>query len=136
MPGDTCIVCGNTRKKDRSVSLHCLPKEKSKRLRWLKALELSEDRVERHHRVCSRHFSEGNARKDPQLSLGKRFVSPKKKWTDKRREPNNRRQLDAYLPIARQLLGVHQLKKTRLWQFIARQLLGVHQLRKTCLWQF
>ena len=90
MPGDTCIVCENNRKKDPSVSLHRLPKEKSKRLHWLKALELSEDRVERHHQVCSRHFPEGDARKDPQLSLGKRFASPKKRWTDRAKRTKQR----------------------------------------------
>ena len=30
-------------------------------------------------RVCSRHFPAGDATKQPQLNLGKRFASPRKK---------------------------------------------------------
>ena len=85
MPGDTCIVCGNTRAKDPSVSMHRFPQDKTKRLRWtwLQTLGLKDDHVRRHHRVCSRHFPEGNAKShDPQLILGKRFASPKKRWTN------------------------------------------------------
>ena len=82
MPGDTCVVCGNTRVKDPSVSMHRFPQDKTKRLRWLKALGLKDDYIGSHHRVCSRHFPEGDAKSyDPQLSLGKRFASPKKRWT-------------------------------------------------------
>ena len=86
MPGNTCIVCANTRKKDPSVSFFRVPKEKTKRLRWLKALELKDGDVSCHHRVCSRHFPGGDAQPhDPQLSLGKRFASPKKAvdWSSK-----------------------------------------------------
>ena len=79
MPGDTCVVCGNTRVKDPSISMHCFPQDKTKRLRWLKALGLKDDDVGSHHRVCSRHFPEGDTKShDPQLSLGKKFASPKK----------------------------------------------------------
>ena len=49
MPGDMCVVCGNTRVKDPSVSMHCFPQDKTKRLRWLKALELKDDDVDSHH---------------------------------------------------------------------------------------
>ena len=65
-------------------SQRCLvvPKEKAKRLRWLKALELKFGDIGCHHRVCSRHFPGGDAQShDPRLSLGKRFVSLKKWWT-------------------------------------------------------
>ena len=73
-----CIVCGNTRHKDKSVSLYRLPRKESKRGQWLEALGLVEDGLKDLHRVCSRHFLDGNATKDPQLNLGKRFASPKK----------------------------------------------------------
>ena len=91
MPGDTCIVCANTRAKDPSVSMHRFPKEKTKKQRWLKALELRDDDVGSHHRVCSRHFPEGDAKShDPQLNLGKRFASPKKRWTGRAKRAKRR----------------------------------------------
>ena len=51
MPGDTCIVCANTWAKDPTVSMHCFPKKKMKKPRWLKALELKDDDVGHHHLV-------------------------------------------------------------------------------------
>ena len=82
MPDDTCIICGNTRAKDASVSMHRFPQEQMKRERWLRSLGLQDDDVRSHHRVCSRHFPEGDGKlHDPQLNLGKRFASPKKRWT-------------------------------------------------------
>ena len=69
-------MCGNTGTKTRSVvSLHRLPRKEPKRGRWLEALDLVED-LKDFHRVCSRHFLDGDATKDPQLNLGKRFASP------------------------------------------------------------
>ena len=86
MPGNTCIVCANTRK-DTSVSFFRVPKEKTKSLRWLKALELKDGDT----RVCSRHFPGGDAQPhDPQLSLGKRFASPKKRWTGRAKRAQRR----------------------------------------------
>ena len=81
MPGDQCIVCSNTRHKDKNASLHRLPRKKPKRGRWLDALGQVEEDVKNFHRVCSRHFLDGDAMKDPQINLGKRFASPKKRWT-------------------------------------------------------
>ena len=77
MPGNQCIVCGNTWHKDKSVSLHRLPRKESKRGRWLEGLEalyLVEEDLKDFHRVCSRHFLDGDATKDPQLNLGKQFA--------------------------------------------------------------
>ena len=68
MPGDRCIVCGNTRYKDKSVSLHRFPRKEPKRGRWLEALELVEEDFTR---LCSRDFPDGDATKDPQLRLEK-----------------------------------------------------------------
>ena len=81
MPGDTCVVFGNTRAKDKSVSMHRFPQDKAKRQRWIEALSLQDVVIKDHHRVCSRHFPNADARNDPQLTLGKRFASPKKQWT-------------------------------------------------------
>ena len=62
--------------------MHHFPQYQTKRLCWIKALALNEDNVSNHHRVCSRHFAEGDAKSHhPQLNLGKRFASPKKQWT-------------------------------------------------------
>ena len=83
MPGDQCILVGNTRHKDKSVSLHRLPRKEPKRGRWLEALDLLEEDLKDFHRVCSRHFLDGDATKDPQLNLGKQFASPKKRWTSR-----------------------------------------------------
>ena len=84
-------MCGNTRAKDPSVSLHRFPKEKTKRQRWLQALGLKDDDIGSHDRVCSRHFPEGDAKShDPQLNLGKRFASPKKRWTGRAKRAKRR----------------------------------------------
>ena len=93
MPGDRCIVCGNTRQKDKSVSLHRFPRKEPKRGRWLEALELVEEDLKDFHRLCSRHFPDGDATKDPRLSLGKRFASPKKRWTSRAKRAEKRTRL-------------------------------------------
>ena len=100
MPGDTCFLCGSTRAKDPNVSFHRFPSDKTKKQRWLKALGLNDDDIGSHHRLCSQHFPEGDAKShDPQLNVGKRFASPKKRWTGrakraKRREAARRLFLD------------------------------------------
>ena len=43
--------------------------------------ELEESQVKSYSKVCSRHFPGGDAKQDPQVALGKRFDSPKKKGT-------------------------------------------------------
>ena len=79
----TCIVCKKTARKDEGVSLHRFPpkSEPVKRQVWLNALNLKEDRIQDHHRVCSRHFPNSDVTQVPSLNLGKRFVSPKKLHT-------------------------------------------------------
>ena len=76
MPGDVCVVCGNSRAKDRSVSMHRFPRGPTRRKQWLKALKVDEKDVKDHHRVCSRHFANADASNTPDLTLGKRFASP------------------------------------------------------------
>ena len=75
MPGYRCIYC-LWQHKDRSVSLHCFPQSQPKRERWINALELTEGDLKDYHRVCSRHFPDGDTTKNPQLNLGKRSASP------------------------------------------------------------
>ena len=78
-----CFVCGNTRQKDRSISLHRLPSSSDKRKQWLEALKLNEVDIKTNARICNRNFRGGDARKAlaPDINLGKRFASPRKQWT-------------------------------------------------------
>lgn len=90
MPGDTCVFCGNTRQKDPSVSMHRFPRDPTLRSEWIKALKLDDRVIKDHHRLCSRHFPEGNSKNKPSISLGKRFASPKKSWTSRAKRAKNR----------------------------------------------
>ena len=91
MPGDSCIVCGNSRAKDPGISMYRFPKNQEKRQRWLMCLNLEESGVKYHHRVCSRHFPNGDGKNnDPQLTLGKRFASPVKPWTSRAKRVKTR----------------------------------------------
>ena len=49
------------------------------RQQWLEALGIEETDLPKDPRVCSRHFSDGDATKLPSLTLGKKFASPKKR---------------------------------------------------------
>ena len=42
-------------------------------------LQLGADAVKPYSRLCSRHFPGGDPSKEPQLNLGKRFASPRKR---------------------------------------------------------
>ena len=79
MTGHTCVVCGNTKAKDSSASFHRLPKDPKRRTLWLEVLDIREEVIKESTRVCCRHFPDGDCQKDPSVSLGKRFASPKKK---------------------------------------------------------
>ena len=68
MPGDVCIVCGNTREKDPSVSMHHLLKESAKKDEWIKALNLDSSSIKGYHRVCSRHFPNADPHSVPDIS--------------------------------------------------------------------
>lgn len=103
MPGNTCIVCGNTCAKDKSVSMHRFPKDQDKRRRWIEALDLKDVVIKDYHRVCSRHFPDADGSKDPQLTFGKRFASPKKHWTDRAKRAKIREEATRELPAAREL---------------------------------
>ena len=69
MPGDLCIACGSTRKKDPGASFHRFPVDERRRGVWLRVFQLQETQVKPHTRVCSRHFPGGDATKDPQVGL-------------------------------------------------------------------
>ena len=79
MPGNACVVCGNSRKKEPLLSYHRFPSNPEKRALWLRVFQLSEHQLKKHYRICSRHFPGGDPRNKPELCLGKRFASPVKK---------------------------------------------------------
>lgn len=88
-------MCGAETRSTKTGVCPCIefPRKEPKRGRWLKALELAEEDLKDFHRVCSRHFPDGNATKDPQLNLGKRFASPKKRWTSRAKRAVKRNRL-------------------------------------------
>ena len=90
MPGDSCIVCGNSRIKDRGVSFHRFPSDPARRSAWMQIFKLDETQVKSCSRVCCRHFPGGDVANDPQVSLGKRFASPKKKATPRAKRAKSR----------------------------------------------
>ena len=90
MPGDRCIVCGNSRVKDSSTSFHHFPADEARRNTWLRMFQLDPSQVKPHTRVCCRHFPEGDVKKDPKMTLGKRFASPVKKKTPRAKRAKSR----------------------------------------------
>ena len=76
--GKSCIVCKYTKALDPTVHMHRIPKVVPLRQQWLEALGIEETDLPKDPRVCSRHFSDGDATKLPSLTLGKKFASPKK----------------------------------------------------------
>lgn len=99
MPGDTCVVCGNTRGKDPNVSFHRFPTDPARREVWLRVFQLEQSQVKAHFRVCSRHFPAGDAKKAPQLNLGKRFASPMKKSTSRAKRAKTREASKEFLEL-------------------------------------
>ena len=93
MTGHRCCVCGNGH--DPGVSFLRIPKEPERRALWLRVFELREEDIKPCTRICSRHFPEGDAKKTPNVTLGKRFASPIKKGprAKRAREREDQRQL-------------------------------------------
>ena len=83
MPGDLCVVCGNYRKHNPQLSFHRFPSDLAKRSLWVRVFELDTEAVKPHHRVCSRHFFNGDPKNGPQPHIGRRFASPVKKGSDR-----------------------------------------------------
>ena len=79
MTGHTYVVCGNTKVKDSSVTFHRIPKETERRAWWLKVFDIREEVIKESTQVCCRHFPDGDCRKEPSITLGKHFASPRKK---------------------------------------------------------
>ena len=50
-----------------------------KRAVWLRVFQLDESGLKPYSRVCSRHFPDGDAKKEPEVNLGKQVTSPKKR---------------------------------------------------------
>ena len=92
MPGDTCLACGNNRSSDPGASFHRFPSNPERRNVWLRVFQLSESDVKSYSRVCSRHFPDGDVKKDPQVNLGKRFASPLKKGHPRAKRAKRRRE--------------------------------------------
>ena len=61
------------------VSFHRFPANPEKRAVWLRVFQMDENNLRPYSRACSRHFPAGDAKKDPEIHLGERFVSPVKK---------------------------------------------------------
>ena len=99
IPGDSCIVCGNSRKKAPHLSYHRFPTNPVKRSQWLRVFELDPEAVKPHTRVCSRHFMNGDPKNDPQVNIGRRFASPVKKGSDRTTRAIERQQTRRNLEV-------------------------------------
>lgn len=77
-------------KKDPSVSLHNFPANPTKKQYWCETFGVSLDDLKPYYRVCSRHFKDGNIENGPDPTLGKRFASPKKRWTSRAQRASRR----------------------------------------------
>ena len=86
----TCICCHVKHKKGPKVSMFRFPANNEKRQQWLSALHLTEDMINEHSRVCSRHFLHGNPANPPLSNLGKRFASPMKVSSERNKRALNR----------------------------------------------
>ena len=85
--------------------MHRIPpkSETVNRQKWLVALNLTEDDVLEHHRICSRHFRNGDTTQIPCLNLGERFISPKKLSSQRHESSRKRKNLSLqYEPVMKQ----------------------------------
>ena len=82
---NSCIVCGHTKKKGDNVSMYRFPAVKDKRQQWLVALNISEEDVSKHSRVCSKHFLHGSSSNIPSVNIGQHFATPKKRFRSKQK---------------------------------------------------
>ena len=71
MPGQRSTVCGNTQASDPTASFHRIPKETVIRATWMSLFDLKEEDIKPSTRVCCRHFPNGDAKKMPDMTLGK-----------------------------------------------------------------
>ena len=87
--------------------MHRIPSKKERpieRKKWLAALNLSEDDVLDHYRICHHHFQNGDITQVPSLFLGERFMSPKKSSLQRNKTSLKRKQSSfLYEPAMKQL---------------------------------
>ena len=69
-----CIVCGLSKTKDPSISLHRIPKLPEIRKKWTEGLGLTQEDITVEFRGCSKHFCDGNSRTIPSIHLGPNFA--------------------------------------------------------------
>ena len=69
-------MCGNKPSLDPSASFHRFPKDARRRAGWIRVFGIAEEQLRDHSCVCCRHFPEGDSKKDPLMTIGKRFASP------------------------------------------------------------
>ena len=103
MSGEMCIVCKTSSVMFPGLTYHRFPANHERHAKWLSIFYLSEVELKPHTRVCCRYFPDGDAQKDPEISLGKRFASPRKEPL-KRREltvGNKKRTLERHVLSAR-----------------------------------
>lgn len=90
---NSCICCGQVKKKNERVSMFRFPADPKRRQQWLEALSLAENDISDQSRVCSRHFLHGDSSNVPVLNLGSRFASPRKKDSERSERAQKRRHL-------------------------------------------
>ena len=64
--------------------------------------KVDESSLREHHRICSNHFSNGDQIQTPSLALGRRFLSPRKYYTERGKQALKRRALFVVPPSKRQ----------------------------------
>ena len=78
----TSVLCAVTPSpKTPGVAFHRFPQNPDKRSKWIRCLKLKKDSIKESHRICSRHFPNGDVNSDPSLVIGKKFASPIKPWS-------------------------------------------------------
>ena len=82
----------NSRAKFPGLTYHRFPANPERRAKWLSIFHISEAELKPHTRVCCHRFPDGDAQKDPEISLGKRFASLIKKGAPKTKIANRRQQ--------------------------------------------
>ena len=90
---NSCICCGQVKKKNERVSMFRFPADLQRRQQCLEALSLAESDISDQSRVCSRHFLHGDSSNVPILNLGCRFASPCKKDSERGKRAQKRRHL-------------------------------------------
>ena len=99
MTGTWCLVCGNSQSKDSDASFHRFPSDLGRRAIWLRVFDFQESDIKPHHRVCPRHFPNGDWGKAlPRLS--RKALEPRGRKDEKLRSNS----LMLSLPVNKLLL--------------------------------